>query len=420
MKLCIVTLVLVLVFALGASARGVFEAKAFGAKGDGLHDDTAAIQAALDAAGKVHGVAYLSTGTYLITRSLQVPDGTLLEGEGARWENGAVTIQINQPGFPAVVLHNVSSLKGVCFNYPNNADDSAPVPYPPTIELRGINPSVEDVVFNNAYIGVSTAAGGSNAGQALFRNLTGFVHAVGMHLSGPLDIVRIENVHWFVGGDTSKGQWFRQRRVGFEFGRVDGVMMSKCFMIGGKTFVHQLPQADAPEGQPKPGAHSLSLFFNECWVENVKYGFLFEGACGFAIDNSQILIGDPEGCGIKVTPGSLYYGAMVSNTQIRMMPHVAALGIYYSCKRPHPRNELLVSNCQICDGAPAIELGPGAQRAIIRGCHLMGGSDSVPVVKIAEGADYFQLVNNFIQGKHPLEDESGTAAHKVIRDNLMP
>lgn len=47
-----------------------FDVRDFGAKGDGLADDTDAIQRAIDAAG---GPPDLPPGTYLITRPLVLP-----------------------------------------------------------------------------------------------------------------------------------------------------------------------------------------------------------------------------------------------------------------------------------------------------------------------------------------------------------
>jgi hypothetical protein len=60
----------------------VFNAKAYGAKGDGVTDDTAAIQAAIDAAKLVGGGVLFSPGTYLVT-SLNVPPAITLHGNGA-------------------------------------------------------------------------------------------------------------------------------------------------------------------------------------------------------------------------------------------------------------------------------------------------------------------------------------------------
>lgn len=62
-----------------------FNVKTYGAVGDGVADDTLAIQAALDAAGAigVSGVVFFPGGTYKITATLDLPGGVLLQGTGS-------------------------------------------------------------------------------------------------------------------------------------------------------------------------------------------------------------------------------------------------------------------------------------------------------------------------------------------------
>lgn len=58
----------------------------YGARGNGLWDDTAAIQKALDAAAKLGGASvYFPKGTYLVqgSKTLRVSSGTTLYGEGS-------------------------------------------------------------------------------------------------------------------------------------------------------------------------------------------------------------------------------------------------------------------------------------------------------------------------------------------------
>ena len=61
----------------------VFNVKEFGATGNGLTNDTAAIRSALDAAGKNGGgIVYLPWGTYRLTNYIVIPERTVLRGEG--------------------------------------------------------------------------------------------------------------------------------------------------------------------------------------------------------------------------------------------------------------------------------------------------------------------------------------------------
>lgn len=63
----------------GAARAEEVSVREFGARGDGLRDDSAAVQAALDSGLPV----YLPAGNYLISRTLMVSSGTRLRGSGA-------------------------------------------------------------------------------------------------------------------------------------------------------------------------------------------------------------------------------------------------------------------------------------------------------------------------------------------------
>lgn len=87
-----------------------FDPRAFGAVGDNVADDRAAIQAALDAADDVNGTVYLPAGIWRITTGpLYVPSGVTIRGESER------TTRINQQtsGQPVLVSKAYKTTYGV-------------------------------------------------------------------------------------------------------------------------------------------------------------------------------------------------------------------------------------------------------------------------------------------------------------------
>ena len=68
---------------------GIFNVKAFGAKGDGVTDDTAAIQAAIDSIGSEGGVVFLPLGSYKLTDTITLRPLLRLKGSTRRgWGSG--------------------------------------------------------------------------------------------------------------------------------------------------------------------------------------------------------------------------------------------------------------------------------------------------------------------------------------------
>ena len=63
-----------------AMASEGFNVKAYGAKGDGSTDDTAAIQAAISAAGSLGAIIYFPKGTYGVSADINVPGGVMFVG----------------------------------------------------------------------------------------------------------------------------------------------------------------------------------------------------------------------------------------------------------------------------------------------------------------------------------------------------
>src|SRR5712692_9248425 len=62
----------------GSTTAPWIDVKTYGAKGDGVTDDTAAIQAALDGRPSTGAVIYFPAGTYLITASLSIKNPRIM------------------------------------------------------------------------------------------------------------------------------------------------------------------------------------------------------------------------------------------------------------------------------------------------------------------------------------------------------
>lgn len=86
--------------------RPVYNVFQFGATGNGSTDDTAAIQAALTAAGNANGgIVYLPVGTYNVSATLTIPTNVTLEGVGKAQD-------ITAPTTPSSVLVWTSTATG--------------------------------------------------------------------------------------------------------------------------------------------------------------------------------------------------------------------------------------------------------------------------------------------------------------------
>ena len=160
----------------------------FGAVGDGVTDDTAAIQAALDASTTV----YVPTGNYVISTALSVPATTIIYGEG--------TIQAAAGYTPSylMVVGAGSTVRGLLFEGANTPS--------PTVAWTG-----GGVGTVRAPIGSAVFVDGSSGSVAANVTLDGLTFS--NFPSGPVcafyaDGLQIKdckanNVQTFVGGETN-------------------------------------------------------------------------------------------------------------------------------------------------------------------------------------------------------------------------
>lgn len=115
-----------------ATYSGRYSVRNYGAVGDGVTDDTAAIQAALDAAAAVGGTAVVPPGDYKVTAGtrgycLRVPSGGTLAGAGVgsriRAASDAPTLSLNM----ATGQLSTCRVRDLCLNPMVAQSDTTPV-----------------------------------------------------------------------------------------------------------------------------------------------------------------------------------------------------------------------------------------------------------------------------------------------------
>ncbi|MBI4582285.1 MAG: hypothetical protein HY718_21505 [Planctomycetes bacterium] len=235
-----------------ATAWAGVDVRRYGVKGDGVADDSAAIQRALDAAGTSGGTVELGVGRFRLDRAIVVPRGVTLAGV---WEAphhaeiGRGTVieayadKGNEPGPPLVELKQSSAVKGITFFYPEQRVPDAAA-YPWTIQSQDMHGSVIDCTFVNPYKAMCFGPGSNELHYV--RNCFGCPLKAGILVDTCTDIGRIENVHFnphYWGranapnppkwGDLSRYLW--ENLVAFEFGRSDWEYVQNTFCYGAKV-----------------------------------------------------------------------------------------------------------------------------------------------------------------------------------------
>jgi len=235
-------------FFLAAAGPIMIDVAAFGAKGDGVADNTKAFQSALDAGARQNLPVYAGSGNYVFLGHLNVPNGVTLKGT---WESVPSHNGIRNPDLPKptdggttflvegeagketgafLTLNTNSTLKGVVIYYPKQDPKAIPTPYPWSIAMRGKNPAVLEVELLNSYNGIDA----SQNERHLIRNVSGQPLRRGIFVDAIYDIGRIENVHfnpWWSVSDTLLN-WQRENGEAFIFSRTDWQYVLNTFAFG--------------------------------------------------------------------------------------------------------------------------------------------------------------------------------------------
>jgi hypothetical protein len=243
-------LVAVLMAVGDVAAKPASQARPGGVRGDGVTDDTAAIQKALNAGGKIGGVVCLPAGKYLVKGSLAIPPGVSLKGVGQAPQFdppilGTVITATGgrdkEDGPSLFELGDSSSVVGLTVFYPEQKIADVH-PYPYTFHLKGMDNTVQNVTLVNAYNAIRV--GPEPNGRHRIKSVYGCALHRGIYVDYCVDIGKIEDVHfhchWFqskdVGGDPQMVYDYMWKNFeAFTFGRSDWQYVTNTFVFPAKV-----------------------------------------------------------------------------------------------------------------------------------------------------------------------------------------
>jgi hypothetical protein len=385
----------------GAGAVAEINARDYGALGDGVTDDTAAIQASLDAAEKAGPVCLLPAGHYRINGSLLVPAGVTFRGasEGVPHSEhpiGTVLLAYggrgNADGEPLVTLKPNAVLRNMIVHYPEQSLPDVQ-PYPWTIRVDGELCQVYDMTLTNPYQALDL---GTNWNELhTVRNVFACPLKTGIYVDQCTDIGRIENVHFnpnfwtrmalepkFPGGDIKA--WLEKNLVGFKIGKTDWEFITNCFVIFPVIGFHFDDFGHGPGNAvvTQSGADICPVAVR---VDRVQ------GHAGVQFVNGQFMatleVGEENRGPVKLSNCGFWGVAETKQQVIKHGPSTLALtGCHFTgwaaAEEGAPciladGGRLIVNGCDFMDpGKRQIVLKPGLTAATVFGC-LLRGADGV-------------------------------------------
>ncbi len=381
-----------------------------GVRGDGVTDDTKALQAAMEELAERGGTLRLPAGRYLVAGSLQVPAGVAIQGEYdfPRWSSplsGTVILATGGRGDeeapPLFDLGHSSAVRGITIYYPEQKTSDIR-PYPWTFRLQGHDNTVENVTLINSYNGIRT--GPANNVRHRIKSVYGCVLRRGIFVDFCTDIGRIENVqfhcHWWSAPEV-EGSWepvfqYMWRNLeAFIFGRTDWEYVTNTFVFPVKTGYRFIA---TPHG-----------------AANGQF-------CGIGSDASQrcLVVESIQPMGLLITNGQFVSFTGDDPVQVVIEESSAGSVRLVNCAFWGPSNQNVVmkgqgflslndcylgSDRQPPSGRPLVEASGG--RLQVRGCSFSSGGTSIA---LRDGVKHAIISeNNGVEGVRVI-NEAGSRA----------
>ena len=213
--------------------------KDFGAVGDGVTDDRAAIQAAIDTQLRV----YVPTGTYRLGSALGCYyPGQIISGDG-RTKSVFLADDLNYdfnlsdtgvfvftPSEPGPTLRDI----GIQFVQPVTSNRASLINYPPAIYAQAVPRfTIQNCRITQGMTGIDMRL---NSGGATIDGLEMSCYNYGVRIDGALDTVRIMRLQYWpfeIAGTANEPIFFDSTNRGIVSGRCDDLKINGCLFING-------------------------------------------------------------------------------------------------------------------------------------------------------------------------------------------
>lgn len=353
---------------LAFSREEVVSVKDWGARGDGITDDTQAIKRAIEAVPE-GGIIYFPPGRYRLQETIELKGKTLRGNTQGAWNaDGDVLplIIVDHLEGPAIHALDSASISGVCFQYEHKP--TVPQAFAPTILLSGVGINISDIKIHGCYDGI-IADGKNNIGRLKIRNV--FIaqcHNTAIYITRTYDVATLELIHiWSPASPTSL-----TTGVGIKLGRNDEIHLSNCFVF--HTGIAYLFETDEGEG----GGSTYGTFIN-CATDYCSRGYVIKSPVrlnivGGDLWNHQCSI-YMENPGADLRVNGVY---MQSNGEpcvwVKSGKTLNINGSSFRGAFPRPEifsvnveeiEDLIINSCDFYEDAPAIKLGEDVESAII-------------------------------------------------------
>ena len=378
-------------------AASKVNARDYGAIGDGVADDTAAIQAALEAAVTKGPICFVPAGHYRVNGAITVPPGVTLAGASGGTPHsehpiGTVLLAFGgrgQPDAPPLItLKSNAVVRNLTIHYPEQTLPEV-VPYPWTIRGDGELCQVLDVTMTNPYQALDFGTCWNEL--HVIRNVFACPLKTGVYIDQCTDIGRIENVHFnpnfwtrmklkpgFPKADIKA--YLEKNLVGFKIGKTDWEYISNCFVIFPLIGFHF---DDFGHG---PGNAVITQSGADICATAVRVDRT-QGHAGVQFVNGQFMstlfVGEKNEGPVKLTNCGFWPVPETQEQVVKLGPSTLMLTACHfagwdNAGKGHPclraaGGRLLVNGCEfMAEGKQQIVLEKGLKAAAITGCLLRG------------------------------------------------